>query len=264
MKTKDLQTTGDILPEKSIEEADGGIQQAPAVNEPDTQTSPQWCRKCKADVIPRGKGLCPRCGIFLRQNFVARRTAVNVLRRDALLAKLLAEFPPANLLERITCERLASAMEQLEVTKPGSMDWQRLVQAEQTLSAVLQDAKRARQADVPSNLQSLTPDKLVDRIAGLLTTAIGLRDAKPTPIDVIDAGLSVPASPAVTTAPAPQPELKCTFCYGTPSGCSKLKATHFELWRLLHTRDPLEIERRNAEATKQMMNRIGQPNRSEI
>ncbi len=55
--------------------ADGKSHGTSTVGEPDAQTTPQWCKKCQADVIPRGKGLCPRCGIFLKQNFVARRQA---------------------------------------------------------------------------------------------------------------------------------------------------------------------------------------------
>ena len=59
-------------------------------------------------------------------NFVARRHPVNVLRRDALLAELVAEFTPATILERSNCAHLAATLEQLEVMKPGSTEWQRL------------------------------------------------------------------------------------------------------------------------------------------
>ena len=40
-----------------------------------------WCKRCKADVLPEGKGQCPRCGKFIRLNFMARKHPVNMLRR---------------------------------------------------------------------------------------------------------------------------------------------------------------------------------------
>ena len=39
--------------------------------EPDT-LPPQWCKNCSVEVVPRGKGLCPRCGRVLKHSFLAR------------------------------------------------------------------------------------------------------------------------------------------------------------------------------------------------
>src|SRR5687768_10791600 len=36
-----------------------------------------WCPHCKADVMPKGKGLCPRCSRFLKNSFAARKHPVN-------------------------------------------------------------------------------------------------------------------------------------------------------------------------------------------
>ena len=110
--------------------------------------------------MPEGRGKCPRCGIFLRQNFVARRHPVNVLRRDALLAELVAEFTPTTILERSNCAHLATTLEQLEVMKPGSTEWQRLVTVAQTLG--LHDA-RSREPRAPSTFDAMSAGELADR-----------------------------------------------------------------------------------------------------
>ncbi len=122
-----------------------------AAGEPDT-LPPTWCKKCQADVLPEGKGKCPRCGIFLRHNFVARRHPINVLRRDALLAELVAEFTPVTILERSNCAHLAATLEQLDSMKPGSTEWQRLVTVAQTLGAALHN-ERSREPRTPAQLR---------------------------------------------------------------------------------------------------------------
>ncbi len=139
--------------------ADGQSHGTSTVGEPDAQTTPQWCKKCQADVIPRGKGLCPRCGIFLKQNFVARRHPVNVLRRDALKAELFAEFRPGNIIDRSNCEHLAATMEQLDTMRPGSSEWQRLVTVKQTLVAALHNARPSHK---PTNFDDMSAAELAD------------------------------------------------------------------------------------------------------
>lgn len=66
-----------------------------------------WCPNCKANVLPKGKGHCPRCGRVLKQSFLSRKHPINIAARDVILGKLLAQFPPANILERSNCEHLA-------------------------------------------------------------------------------------------------------------------------------------------------------------
>ena len=138
-----------------------------------------WCRRCAVEVVPRDKGACPRCGTFLKQNFVARRHPVNRLRRDALLAELVAEYRPTTTMLRSTCAHLAGTLEQLEVMKPGSPDWQRLVQVAQTLGAALEGSKPAARTDDPDT-SNLTEDELVERVEVLLVHVRELRDAKTT------------------------------------------------------------------------------------
>src|SRR5690349_11461361 len=53
--------------------------QAHLTGEPGT-LPPTWCRNCQVEVKPEGKGRCPRCGAFLKLNFIRRRHPVNKLR----------------------------------------------------------------------------------------------------------------------------------------------------------------------------------------
>src|SRR5262245_64913198 len=87
---------------------------------------PTWCPNCKAEVLPKGRGACPRCGRMLKGSFLARRHPVNLLRRDQLLAKLTAEYNPNTQRLRSMCEQYAGVLEQLETMKPGSPEHQRL------------------------------------------------------------------------------------------------------------------------------------------
>src|SRR5258708_33505768 len=66
-----------------------------------------WCPNCKADVLPKGKGYCPRCARMLKGSFLARRHPVNVLRKQQILNKLVAEYRPGTQLLQSTCEQFA-------------------------------------------------------------------------------------------------------------------------------------------------------------
>jgi hypothetical protein len=59
-------------------------------------------------------------------NFFSRRHPKNVVRRDAILAELLKDFPPHNFAERSEREQLADVLEQLETTRPGTTEYARL------------------------------------------------------------------------------------------------------------------------------------------
>lgn len=229
MGNKDLETHVELTTQRSRE----GTSPLPThgephgVREPDAQTTPQWCKRCKADVIPRGKGLCPRCGIFLRQNFVARRHPVNVLRREALLADLLKDFPPTNSRERKTLEQLADIYEQLETTRAGTPESQRLTQMRQTLESSLDEVKREPDANPYENF---TEDQLIERLEALLKYAHETRDltqhlertaaaerAQPAPV------LGTPVLPTPTpdlasfVAPAePVTPTPCHYCNRSP------------------------------------------------
>jgi hypothetical protein len=111
-----------------------------AKGEPGT-LPPTWCRHCAAMVKPEGKGVCPRCGRFLRQNFLARKHPVNRLRRQQLHEQLIAEYTPHTMLQRWQCEMFAGVLEQVENTRPGSSEYKRLCELSQSLGVPLEEAR---------------------------------------------------------------------------------------------------------------------------
>ncbi len=173
-----------------------------SAGEPDTLPL-TWCKKCEADVLPSGKGKCPRCGIFLRQNFVARRHPVNVLRRDALLAELVAEFTPGTILERSNCAHLAATLEQLEVMKPGSTEWQRLVTVAQTLGATLHD-ERSREPRTPTTFDGMSASELADRAEQVATRLREIADREAESATVVAKAVAdANSQDCPSTAPRP-------------------------------------------------------------
>ena len=107
---------------------------------------PTWCFNCKAEVKPKGKGNCPRCGRVLKGAFLARKHPVNILRRQQLLDRLLADYNPSTTVLRAKCEHLAGVLEQLEVLKAGSQEHKRLVELSEQLGASLEES-RPRELD---------------------------------------------------------------------------------------------------------------------
>jgi hypothetical protein len=219
-----------------------------AIGEPDTLPL-TFCRKCQVEVKPEGKGRCPRCQTFLRLNFVARKGPVNVLRRDQLHAENIAEYKPDTLQLSRACRRLANIDERLENAKEGTTEYQRLFSASNELTAILVEASRsARGASAPPVIE-------VRRVI------VGSKD----PSDASsDAGPSVqasagPAGEAVVPTSAPAPEPTCGYGCGSLARCAEIKATRPEAWAVLHYTDPIEVERRDAEATAVMMRQIGKP-----
>jgi hypothetical protein len=110
------------------------------IGEPDTLPV-TFCRRCKVDVEPVGKGKCPRCGGFLRQHFVSRKHPVNVLRRDQLHAENIAEYQPDTLHLRWACRWLANVTERLESVRDGTPEHQRLVEMWRSLTTTLEEAR---------------------------------------------------------------------------------------------------------------------------
>jgi hypothetical protein len=212
---------------------------------------------------------------MLKQSFLARRHPVNVLRRDALLADLLAQFPPTNILERSTCEHLAGTLEQLEVMKPGSPDWQRLVQTAQTLSGSLEESRSARVAGTPpDDYENATDDQIIERLEALLTYAHETRDLrhhveravaaeKAQPVLQAE-GVTKPTSandvPTASSAVVPAPEPTCPYGCGTLTRCAEIKETNYAAWEVLHGNDPKEVKKRDEHATKVMIHQVGKPN----
>lgn len=63
-------------------------------------------------------------------------------------------------------------------------------------------------------------------------------------------------------APAePVPPTPCPYCHQPPAACAATKTDWLEVWRTLHSLDPDEIARKNAEATAVMMMQVGKPPR---
>lgn len=265
--------------------------------EPNTWTVKQWCKKCAAEVLPVGKGDCPRCHCALRLNFKARRHPVNVLRRDAELAKLVARYRPHTTMVQSTCEMQAGILEQLGTLKPGSTEHDRLVKLSQQLFDVLETSLAGRESHssrddeglskMPLTALEAARDFLTRQIAGeqltpfeegqlsiLLAASYGRVTLPADPPDVPefpayrsepDTAIVQPAStsrPVSKPAPSqPAPEPGCGYGCGTLTRCDEIKATRPEAWRALHYFDPSEVKRRNDLKTAEMMAQIGKPSR---
>lgn len=236
--------------------------------EPDTLPM-TFCRKCEVEVKPVGKGKCPRCGIFLRQNFVARRHPVNKLRVEQHLAELFAEFRPATVVGRRTCEQLAGIYEQLEGLKPGSTEWQRLVTTAQTLSVALQES--SHKPHTSTDYRAMTADQLVERAEKLLATAKALRDHQPprpndaepstSPLEVFWREAATAPVEALAPAPAARPsELpppQCPYCHKSLADCAEMRMARPEVFKALHYDSPEMVEKRRQYNTAVMMRQVG-------
>ena len=193
-----------------------------------------WCAHCKADVVPRGKGVCPRCARFLRQHFVSRKHPVNVLRRDQLLTKLIADYQPSTTLLHASCEHLAAILEQLENLKPGSPDHQRLVQLSQLLGAQLEESRTPRPS-LPTDYATLTDNQMIEKCTGILQHLLHLHDHKmppviePRTIDTEDAYVIEDVEDAaLVSEPGTQgsrPADSCPYGCGTVARCADLRPT---------------------------------------
>jgi len=198
-----------------------------------------WCPKCQADVKPMGKGQCPRCGRVLKHSFMARKKPVNVLVRDQHLRKLVADYQPSTTMATATCRHLAGILEQLDVMRPGSAEYQRLVQLSQQLATRLEETR---------------PPKQVDRITEVHRVIVWPHGELPEPAPTAGLqaeGVSKPDAPnpvpgaASPVGPAPEPG--CPYCRRECVG------PDHPAFAVLHWSDPEEIKRRDAEATAVML-----------
>lgn len=226
-----------------------------------------WCPNCEADVKPKGKGLCPRCGRVLKGSFLGRKHPVNVLRRDQLLAENIAEYRPDTLHLRRACRWLANITERLESVKDGTPEHQRLVAMWTELTATLEASRTTRQ---PANIDSLTHDQLIERTTTMLRHLLEMRDneqrwaemsatyAHPDGADGSPSPVGDPAQhdvPVVSAAVTPAPEPVCPYCRRPCIG-----PTH-SAYAVLHWDDPVEIERREKLATDEMFESLRRANR---
>jgi hypothetical protein len=259
-----LETSGSLEPEKTVSTASSAAerltQAAQLLGIPDTLPM-TWCPNCKADVLPKDKGRCPRCARMLKGSFLARRHPVNLLRRDALLAKLVADYQPNTTMQHATCQHLAGTLEQLEVIKPGSQEWQRLTQMAQQLAEALEETRASRKYTTTS-LEDLSPNDVVARAERVLQMARLVRDATRERDSLTST--TDPASMTSVNATAPStfiqqatlaPEPRCPYGCGTLAECAELKETRPDVWATFHGRDPEVIQKKNDEATAVMMRR---------
>jgi hypothetical protein len=185
----------------------------------------------------------------LKANTSAVKHPVNVASRDETLAKLVAEFNPTTTFAIATCKHLAAVYERLSTEKAGSTNYTRLI----TSAHQLQAALCATQPVVPTvrDTDGLSLDQLAQRAVDLAVEARRIADKEaarllPDPVPSV-------APPGLHVAPAPEPEEppppdQCPYCHQTPC----IGPTHHG-YSTLHFMDPLEIEKRDKEATAVML-----------
>jgi hypothetical protein len=248
-----------------------------------------WCAHCKVDVQPRGKGLCPRCGRFLRQSFAARKHPVNLARRDELHNENIAEYKPQTLHLRRACRWLANITERLEHVKDGTPEHQRLVDMWTHLTATL-EASRTPTPDANPGVERMpqTALELARDLLQRLAAGETLSEREQGQLDVLDAAMrgelllrgelvsddpspvvidQAPAPPTadpivqatVPTAAPAAAEPTCAYCHQSHERCAEIKATNLDAWQVLHYSDPTEVAKRDEEATAIMMKQMGKP-----
>ena len=89
---------------------------------------------------------------------VCHPTAPDEVWPDMLKAEIVAEFHPSRPLPAICLCRLAGVLERLEITKPGNVEWQRLVSVKQSVGETLQATRSdaSRISRLPSRPQATT------------------------------------------------------------------------------------------------------------
>ncbi len=134
---------------------------------------------------------------MMRLNFLARKHPVNRLRVDVLAERLYMEYRPATTVLRSMCAQLAGTLEQLEVLKPGSTDWARLVQTQQLLSDALEQSRSAK-THTSLDHTTLSDDALTARFEQVLARAKARLALKPADATIVE---STPIREEVTHAP---------------------------------------------------------------
>jgi hypothetical protein len=224
----------------------------------------RFCVSCGRDVIPVGKGACPQCHKFLPANSFPRKHPVNVARRTAILQELNRDFPPAtNVVQRAARQQLASALERLEVTKPGTPEWQRLSAVVKDLAAQLYEQRPA--PEVP-DYTSMSLDELqsqLDHLQGMLASLRAVAD-RTTDLEIEPSPISSPIVTNVAAnepSPAPSPPAapieRCAYCLRSLADCADLRATDRDKFEALHVGSPEDAEKRRREETAVMLRRAG-------
>jgi hypothetical protein len=181
-----------------------------------------------------------------------RKTPIDIAARNALLARLLAEYAPNTTVLQWACEDLADVRERLPKVRKGSAEHQRLAAIGDDLAEKLESSRTARQTHESAEVGNQTTDALIERTTAMLHTLLRMHDAEQHADEYIERTAdahrhaqapALESTDAPTTAPAPEP--RCPYCHQPLSRCAEIKTTRLDAWRALHYSDPAEIERRN-------------------
>jgi hypothetical protein len=128
---------------------------------PEDGTAPalRYCPKCSHDVVPDERGRCPTHTIFLAGNQASRKHPVSVARKRELLDKIRSDYVLSTVGHHSTAEQVASVMERLEGSKPGSIEWQRLITGLSTLLAELRPVARPA-----ADLETMTDEQFAEHL----------------------------------------------------------------------------------------------------
>ena len=230
-------------------------------NEPQTK----WCAKCAANVTPtQPTGQCPGCGRPLPGSSLARKHRANKARVKELLDEFIREYQPSTQRLRSMCEQFAAVTEQLENgPKLGSLERGRLSEESQRLGAAL-EASRSSRAPQDNAVDAMNTDQLIAETSEILRELLLTKDAEARP-KAGRTGVDLPLGPdqnagptAVSQAsdsgsgPAPAGSPDCPYCSDSRSRRPCVGPGH-DSYSVLHWQDPVEVDRRAAEATKEML-----------
>lgn len=249
----------DSTSKETSKENDADPPSAPNGEQTEPLRSAAVC-SCGAGLHATDPYRCAR-GHAIGGNPLARKHPVNERRVEQLLGKYVRDYHPDTQRLQSMCEQFAAVTEQLEGRKAdGSANYQRLVQLSQTLGAALEES-RSREIRAQTDLDTLSEDELIERTAAILHQLLESRDAqRKVQVHIAQAyadhqaGASSeaavdPAGDAATPTPAPV----CPYCHRACVG-----PEHFA-YDVLHYDDPIEVAKRDAEATAVMCKQIGKP-----
>lgn len=219
---------------------------------------PDTCTRCGTKA-PAVDGRCPnpKCRCLRKgTQLAAKGGPVNVAKRDQLRARFLHDYRPLTTIDEVRVRELADIVERLSGLKKGSAEYQRLVQTMTALDEALRSSRAMQQRQQPS-VTELTSDQLIAKLETLLA-AVREAHLKPEPAvrqpAASESNLEPPrasnaAGPDLSPAPktAASPTALCVYCNGLCVGKDR------DIYRTLHALDPAEIDRKNAEATAEML-----------
>ena len=202
-----------------------------------------------------GKGTRPRCGVFLRLNFVARRHPINRLRRDQLLDQFVRDYQPDTQRLRSMCEQDASVVERAETMKAGSPEYKRLVELSERPHHWKNRAPIVSHS-CPRVPCTLSDEEMLEKLLDMARQLLETRDAQHIASAVAGpVQTEVEPTPESTSVPAPEP---CPYCH---RAC--VWPTHFA-YDVLHWDDPTEIKNATTAPRPRLYESVRRARRGEI